>query len=213
MTNSSWVRLYFWAFSFYSIYGISGRHNIFPQILHLMLWNGFMELDCWLHFLYKMFTSISILVSGLCMVYHNFNFIFSCNLHFITPGLGLQAVQGLEYLHRSPASCKRWRKGNPLPGGYKCGNLALQVGGVSDETVKYGYGFCKTRRPVLSSERAPHKNKTATLKMEAANSFKTKCLPLVCDMKFRLSYASSMYTGLKSHKGARHQDILTDCQS
>jgi hypothetical protein len=27
------------------------------------------------------------------------------------------------------------------PGGYKYGNLALQVGGVSDETVKYGYGF------------------------------------------------------------------------
>jgi hypothetical protein len=26
--------------------------------------------------------------------------------------------------------------------GYKCGNLALQVGGVSDETVKYGREFC-----------------------------------------------------------------------
>jgi hypothetical protein len=25
--------------------------------------------------------------------------------------------------------------------GYKYGNLALQFGGVSDETVKYGYGF------------------------------------------------------------------------
>jgi hypothetical protein len=30
---------------------------------------------------------------------------------------------------------------HPVPGGYKYGNLALQVGGVSDETVKYGYGF------------------------------------------------------------------------
>jgi hypothetical protein len=29
----------------------------------------------------------------------------------------------------------------PVPGGYKYGNLALQVGGVSDEIVKYGYGF------------------------------------------------------------------------
>jgi hypothetical protein len=29
----------------------------------------------------------------------------------------------------------------PVSGGYKYGNLALQVGGVSDETVKYGYGF------------------------------------------------------------------------
>jgi hypothetical protein len=26
----------------------------------------------------------------------------------------------------------------PVPGGYKYGNLALQVGGASDETVKYG---------------------------------------------------------------------------
>jgi hypothetical protein len=30
--------------------------------------------------------------------------------------------------------------GHPLPGGYKYGDLALQVGGVSDETVKYIYG-------------------------------------------------------------------------
>jgi hypothetical protein len=33
--------------------------------------------------------------------------------------------------------------GHPVPGGYKCkyGNLALQVEGVSDETIKYGYAF------------------------------------------------------------------------
>jgi hypothetical protein len=31
-----------------------------------------------------------------------------------------------------------------VPGGYKYGNLALQVGGVSNDTVKYGYGFCAT---------------------------------------------------------------------
>jgi hypothetical protein len=29
--------------------------------------------------------------------------------------------------------------------GYKYGNLALQIGGVSDETVKYDYEFCATR--------------------------------------------------------------------
>jgi hypothetical protein len=29
-----------------------------------------------------------------------------------------------------------------VPGGYKYGDLALQVGGVSDETVKYGREFC-----------------------------------------------------------------------
>jgi hypothetical protein len=34
--------------------------------------------------------------------------------------------------------------GHPVPGGYKYGNLALQVRGVSDETVNYGYGFCAT---------------------------------------------------------------------
>jgi hypothetical protein len=29
-------------------------------------------------------------------------------------------------------------------GGYKYGDLTLQVGGVSDETVKYGREFCGT---------------------------------------------------------------------
>jgi hypothetical protein len=31
--------------------------------------------------------------------------------------------------------------GHPVPGGYKYENLALQVGGVSDEKVKYGFRF------------------------------------------------------------------------
>jgi hypothetical protein len=35
--------------------------------------------------------------------------------------------------------------GHPGPGGYEYGNLALQVGRVPDETVKYGYKFCATR--------------------------------------------------------------------
>jgi hypothetical protein len=34
--------------------------------------------------------------------------------------------------------------GHPVPGGYKYGDLALQVEGVSDETVKYGREFCGT---------------------------------------------------------------------
>jgi hypothetical protein len=38
---------------------------------------------------------------------------------------------GFEYLHRSPASRRRRRKGNPVPGGYKYWDLALQVEGVS----------------------------------------------------------------------------------
>jgi hypothetical protein len=31
--------------------------------------------------------------------------------------------------------------GHPVPRGCKYGDLALQVGGVPDERVKYGYGF------------------------------------------------------------------------
>jgi hypothetical protein len=33
---------------------------------------------------------------------------------------------------------------NIVPGGYKYGDLDLQVGGVSNETVKYGCEFCGT---------------------------------------------------------------------
>jgi hypothetical protein len=35
----------------------------------------------------------------------------------------------------------RLELGHPVPGGYKYRDLALQVGGVSDETVKYGREF------------------------------------------------------------------------
>jgi hypothetical protein len=73
--------------------------------------------------------------------------------------------------------------GLPVPGGYKYGNLALQVGGVSDETVKYGHGFCETRpssdynanyRPILSSERVPHRDKTATFTQEVISGHKSQ---------------------------------------
>jgi hypothetical protein len=36
------------------------------------------------------------------------------------------------------------KKRTQCPGVYKYGDLALQVGGVSDETVKYGREFCGT---------------------------------------------------------------------
>jgi hypothetical protein len=55
-----------------------------------------------------------------------------------------------EYLHHNPVSRKRWQKGYPVPGGitvaggYKYGDLGLQVGEVVNETVKYGYGSCLT---------------------------------------------------------------------
>jgi hypothetical protein len=35
--------------------------------------------------------------------------------------------------------------GHSGSGEYKYGNLVLQIGGVSDDTVKYGYGFWVTR--------------------------------------------------------------------
>jgi hypothetical protein len=34
--------------------------------------------------------------------------------------------------------------GHHVPGGYKYGDLALQLGGVSNERVKYGREFCGT---------------------------------------------------------------------
>jgi hypothetical protein len=48
-----------------------------------------------------------------------------------------RSVIGWSILNPVPESIA----GPPVPGGYKYGNLALQVRGVSDETVKYGYGF------------------------------------------------------------------------
>jgi hypothetical protein len=45
------------------------------------------------------------------------------------------------YIEPRLTQCPGVYLGHPVPGGYKYGNLALQVGGVSDETVKYGFGF------------------------------------------------------------------------
>jgi hypothetical protein len=39
---------------------------------------------------------------------------------------------------QKPCFPKRKKLGHSVPGGYKYGDLALKVGGVSDETVKYG---------------------------------------------------------------------------
>jgi hypothetical protein len=68
--------------------------------------------------------------------------------------MGFPCGGGLGHLYHSPASRKRRSEGNPVPGGtaeqpcswgYRYGNLALQVGGVSGETINYDYGFCVTR--------------------------------------------------------------------
>jgi hypothetical protein len=48
------------------------------------------------------------------------------------------------YLNRVSVAVTGGITGPPVPGGYKYGNLAHQVGGVSNETVKYGREFCGT---------------------------------------------------------------------
>jgi hypothetical protein len=53
---------------------------------------------------------------------------------------------------------------HPLPGGYKYGDLTLHVGGISDETVIYGYGSCTT----LTSEWLHCKLQTCPIVREGA---------------------------------------------
>jgi hypothetical protein len=73
--------------------------------------------------------------------------------------------------------------GHPVPKEYKYGNMVLQVGEVSDDTVKYDTGSSRLGsvsdciancRPVLSSERTPHTDKTATLRQEVISSRKSR---------------------------------------
>jgi hypothetical protein len=119
---------------------------------------------------------------------------------------GVPCGGGIEYLHRSPVSHKRWQKGNPVPGvylghpvpgGYKYGDLALQVGGVSRiGIILYGLESYGTQAraglrwqgpaaTVLLSERALQNKKPAKFQGER---------------KFSRG----------SQKGALHQDRLAD---
>jgi hypothetical protein len=125
---------------------------------------------------------------------------------YIYRDLFLQVGGGLEYIHRSPVSRKRRRKGNPVPesmgdpvpGWYKYENLALQIEGVSDETVKYGYGFWATR----TIEWLHCKLQTRPVVREGA--------PQKQDHKFQTAtFWQEVISGRKSHKGAQYQDILT----
>jgi hypothetical protein len=60
---------------------------------------------------------------------------------------------GVEYLHRDPASCRRRRKGKSQIWDSKIRSRRWQ-----------GPAAYTKDRPVLSSETAPHKNKTVTVK-------------------------------------------------
>jgi hypothetical protein len=84
-----------------------------------------------------------------------------------------------EYLHRSPASRRRRRKGNPVPGGKTgppcCCGIKIRGpgfvgwGSLEFETVKYGHGSRGTRTrewlrwrgpaAILSSQRMSHKDR------------------------------------------------------
>jgi hypothetical protein len=55
--------------------------------------------------------------------------------------VALRVVRGDE----KGTQCSGVQLGHPVPGGYKYGNLSLQVSGASDETVRKGYGFYATR--------------------------------------------------------------------
>jgi hypothetical protein len=52
----------------------------FHETLHLIPCNGFLGLGLLTRFLHKLITSISVLVSGPCVLYHNLYCIFSCYL-------------------------------------------------------------------------------------------------------------------------------------
>jgi hypothetical protein len=96
----------------------------------------------------------------------------------------VQCGGGFEYLHRSPASRRKWRRGNPVPGGITgppCSRGILIQGSVppgwenlESEAVIWGYESRGIRiwewlrwrgpaeivndRPILSSERMLHKH-------------------------------------------------------
>jgi hypothetical protein len=120
--------------------------------------------------LHKIFTSLSILVSGLCMLYHNFYCIFSFYLPLTKPGLrylcwhglssdwGFLCGGGVEYLHRSPASRRKRRKGSLESGTVKYGHESHGTG--TREWLRWrGPAAIVNDRP----ERAPHINKPATV--------------------------------------------------
>jgi hypothetical protein len=113
MTVSSWVSISFYSrvFGFYPTDDASGRYKMvlgpdghylghfciyyffphnwkkFHRILQLILCIGFHGL----RLLHKLFTSLSILVLGLCMLYNNLYCVFSYHLPSTNPGL--------KYLH------------------------------------------------------------------------------------------------------------------
>jgi hypothetical protein len=70
---------------------------------------------------------------------------------------------GVEYLHRDPASRRKRRKGSLKSETVKYGRESQ--GTRTRERLRWqGPAACTNDRPVLLSERAPHKNKPVTVK-------------------------------------------------
>jgi hypothetical protein len=71
--------------------------------------------------------------------------------------------------------------------------MALQVGGVSDETINYSYGFCATG----TTERMHSKLQTSPLVRD--------CAPQKTNRKFQAAtYRQEVISGLKFEKSVRH---------
>jgi hypothetical protein len=82
VTNASCVSTRFWSrvFRFYSTDSTSGRNYTFSQVLHLILYIDGHAFGLLAKFVAQISTSLSILVTQICMLYHNCYCIFHCYL-------------------------------------------------------------------------------------------------------------------------------------
>jgi hypothetical protein len=92
-----------------------------------MTWVEFIPEGSLARFVAYIFISISLLVSRLCMLYHNFCCLFCSYLpHSLVSGVYI-AVVNMTWV-------------DPVPGGNNYRNLALQLGGVPKmEPIKYSH--------------------------------------------------------------------------
>jgi hypothetical protein len=80
------VSILMWREGDTTLLGPLERANLNDWEIHPMHW-FLMDLVCWLRLLHKMFISLFLLVSGLCMLYHTLCCTFSCFLPSTKPDL------------------------------------------------------------------------------------------------------------------------------
>jgi hypothetical protein len=115
--------------------------------------------------------------------------------------------RGLEYVHRSPASRKRRRKRNPVPGGItgppcswgdiKTGTWPSRLGLRWDNEV-WLLVLRDSDYWVITLQSADPSSRQRGRLTETRRKFQTA------------TFRQEVISGRKSHKGARYQDILTD---